>query len=471
MATVTEIKAKIEKLEKGLKLKAISTLQKVKMRKQIKELKSELADAQKSAKKPTKKATTKRKAKFNEQDAQRPAKPVGRRTSASGNVYYEYRENRSDKKQPPKRYPRLEDGGIMAKGGGVGMKPIIDSQVFTVKLGDEIEDTIHLLVDKINEQLVKNKMPKLRTTKKFDIDDMERIFVDNATIRIWDAENVGKDLIKFRVSVFVDKMADGGVTFAKGGDVSNKKYILQAYSAEAYEDSYEEGELSFAGAWDDKVGKTFNTKEELLKYINDNIIYSDYSMNNFDWESGNGKYIETDVLCSYSDYSGYIPATESEKELWKQGKKKLYNVHYFIYVMAVIPTEYADGGLTNVGGTTFSDTDLSGLTDGDVSAGYFAKGGKVSSKYKYVPNRMIQAVEVERNGKTTEIDGADILDGLYVKKGVKFAKGGMIQHGLKRGDEIIDDQFWDNSIVVRNRKDGTQAVVKLETGERKETKL
>jgi hypothetical protein len=53
-------------------------------------------------------------------------------------------------------------------------------------------------------------MPKLTTTKKLDIEDMERISVDNATIRIWDAENVGRGSIKFRVSVFKDKMADGG---------------------------------------------------------------------------------------------------------------------------------------------------------------------------------------------------------------------------------------------------------------------
>jgi hypothetical protein len=52
---------------------------------------------------------------------------------------------------------------------------------------------------------------------------------------------------------------------------------------------------------------------------------------------------------------------------------------------------------------------------------------KLSSKAKYIPNRMINDIEVERNGRTTTIDGADLLDGAYVKKGVKFAKGGLIQ--------------------------------------------
>ena len=58
--------------------------------------------------------------------------------------------------------------------------------------------------------------------------------------------------------------------------------------------------------------------------------------------------------------------------------------------------------------------------------GVFKKGGNLKSKAKYVPNRMIQAIEVERKGKITDIDGADIIDGVYVKKGVKFKKGGSL---------------------------------------------
>ena len=44
-------------------------------------------------------------------DADRPALPTGKRISKNGNTYYEYRANRIDVKQPPKRYPKLEDGG------------------------------------------------------------------------------------------------------------------------------------------------------------------------------------------------------------------------------------------------------------------------------------------------------------------------------------------------------------------------
>lgn len=50
-------------------------------------------------------------------DADRPALPTGKRISKNGNTYYEYRANRIDVKQPPKRYPKLEKGGYMAGGG------------------------------------------------------------------------------------------------------------------------------------------------------------------------------------------------------------------------------------------------------------------------------------------------------------------------------------------------------------------
>ena len=76
---------------------------------------------------------------------------------------------------------------------------------------------------------------------------------------------------------------------------------------------------------------------------------------------------------------------------------------------------------------------------------YYAKGGKVkgrlSDTHKYVPNRMIQEIEVERRGKTSFIDGADILDGVYVKKGVKFADGGLIRLKIKNLDAF--DKYYD----------------------------
>jgi hypothetical protein len=61
-----------------------------------------------------------------EKDADRPALRTGRRIAKeSGKTYYEYRANRIDVKQPPKKYPKLEKGGYMADGGEFGVKFII----------------------------------------------------------------------------------------------------------------------------------------------------------------------------------------------------------------------------------------------------------------------------------------------------------------------------------------------------------
>lgn len=49
-----------------------------------------------------------------ERDAGRPALPKGKRIAKkSGKIYYENRENRIDRKQPPKRYPKLKEGGVV----------------------------------------------------------------------------------------------------------------------------------------------------------------------------------------------------------------------------------------------------------------------------------------------------------------------------------------------------------------------
>jgi hypothetical protein len=78
------------------------------------------------------------------------------------------------------------------------------------------------------------------------------------------------------------------------------------------------------------------------------------------------------------------------------------------------------------------------------------KGGKVKN-YKYIPNHMIQAMEVERKGKTTEIDGANILDGIYVKGKTKFEKGG--------SPDIYD---FDNKMALINISQISEYAIKLD---------
>jgi hypothetical protein len=141
MATAATIKKNIAKLEAALKSKATPKSLKSKLETQLVKSKAELSGINKGAKPKTstsksaqtalqklkemvnknKKLKTYKKSGVDlEKDADRPALPIGRRTAKqSGKTYYEYRANRIDVKQPPKRYPKLEKGGYMAKGGSL----------------------------------------------------------------------------------------------------------------------------------------------------------------------------------------------------------------------------------------------------------------------------------------------------------------------------------------------------------------
>jgi antirestriction protein len=81
---------------------------------------------------------------------------------------------------------------------------------------------------------------------------------------------------------------------------------------------------------------------------------------------------------------------------------------------------------------------------GNKSRFKMARGGGLGSKSKYVPNRMITEISVERKGKETIIDGADVLDGMYVKKGTKFARGG----GISPADKRITESVYDDMMGV-----------------------
>jgi len=133
MATTATIKKNIAKLEAALKSKATPKSLKPKLETQLVKSKAELSGMNKGTKpktsstKSTQTALQKLKAMVNknkkyktykgagvdlEKDADRPALRTGRRIAKeSGKTYYEYRANRIDVKQPPKKYPKLEKGG------------------------------------------------------------------------------------------------------------------------------------------------------------------------------------------------------------------------------------------------------------------------------------------------------------------------------------------------------------------------
>jgi hypothetical protein len=109
--------------------------------------------------------------------------------------------------------------------------------------------------------------------------------------------------------------------------------------------------------------------------------------------------------------------------------------------------QYAKGGKL-VGKQKNLDVNKNGKLDAEdfkmLRKEKMAKGGKLASKAKYIPKYQIEEVEVDINGKEKEIDGADLLDGLYVKKAAvmtkkaapKKAKGGEVKAKSNRGGNV-----------------------------------
>ena len=157
MATALKLRSDIKKLKKGLEAKGVSASLKEKLKSQLKKAEDELESLKKTGKAPKKSSVAGTKVALTalqkliqrkkygvyqgagvdlKKDAGEGALATGRRESKGlksnqhgdksdnkGNVYYEYRPNRLDVKQPKKRqsYPKLEDGGMMARGGEISV--------------------------------------------------------------------------------------------------------------------------------------------------------------------------------------------------------------------------------------------------------------------------------------------------------------------------------------------------------------
>ena len=225
MASVLKLKTDIKKLKAAIASKATSGAIKTKLRGKLSSLENELDKLQPNKRKPkttgpkSESALVKlaKKRRTNqglstsksdiERDAIRPAKKAGKRISASGNTYYEYRDNRVDNRQPPKKYRKLADGG--------------NTSDFDELIADKFK--MQEWYESFNDGL-KNLVTKKYVTKaelnKFDNYSSRR--------RIDPFEKYGKMSGRSAAKKYVDdnkrydKMADGGM-MARGGMFSTKE--------------------------------------------------------------------------------------------------------------------------------------------------------------------------------------------------------------------------------------------------------
>ena len=146
-----------------------------------------------------------------------------------------------------------------------------------------------------------------------------------------------------------------------------------------------------------------------------------------------------------------------------------------------------------IGSVKKSDEDIDGGTEMNVRSSYssrisevklvFDKNGNLHeiTDYGYGLEGNYPDTSKRSGGRIYNADKKETLEILSKKynpafakklielaKDIKMAEGGMVEHGLKIGDKITTDMFWDNQIVVENQKTKKRAQINLETGERKE---
>jgi len=258
MATALKLRSDIKKLKKALDTKGISASIKDKLKSQLSKAEGELASLKKG-KKPsvsttggTKTALSKlqsiiKKKKYGayraqgvdlKKDAERPALPTGKRKSKSGNTYYEYRANRIDVKQPPKRYPKLEKGGYMAKGG-------------------KVEDELYVAEYRKGEWTVKDKKnPSANytlSTKKENAESVRKELINKPSLLKYYRKN---------------EYAKGGVTdHYKDFDFDSSGNLSAQINGKKYSIIYRDDESKMYDLFeDDKKIKSGQSVRELMKF-------------------------------------------------------------------------------------------------------------------------------------------------------------------------------------------------------------
>jgi hypothetical protein len=375
------IQKKIETLKKGLNNKFITASQKEKIKAQVEKLESQAkASAPKKASKPAATSLTRLQKMVNkkkygiykgagvdlQKDSDRPAKAIGKRTSKSGKTYYEYRANRIDVKQPPKRYPKLEKGGYMAKGGETA-KFQVDDVVY-----HKGHNTIGIVrIEESRGELKTDADGNVNVDELEYYNPLKHESHKNAKIAPSTLKEIEKRRLWNPFSERTSKLADGGRVKGRNNE-TGETYGVVIGSVKKSDENIEDGtEMN--------VRKSYSSRISEVKLVFDN--------------NGN--------LYEITDY-GY--ALEGNYPDTSRGSGRNYN---------------ADKKETL----------------------------EILSK-KYNPAFAKKLIELAKNPK--------------------MAEGGMTEHGLRIGDKITTDMFWDNQIVVENTKTNKRAQIDLETGKRKD---
>jgi hypothetical protein len=130
--------------------------------------------------------------------------------------------------------------------------------------------------------------------------------------------------------------------------------------------------------------------------------------------------------------------------------------------------QYADGGMMAKGGGVYSlDYFKNKLEELDPDGNTIVEYDEEKNEWYWEDYKN----DVYKDGFESEYDAYDNLlghlDSSYAKGGY-MAKGGVVEHGLRKGDKIVSEMY--NIAGVINEDSGEAALVDIETGKREEIK-
>jgi hypothetical protein len=469
MATSSSaIQKKIETLKKGLNNKFITAAQKEKIKAQVQKLESQSkASAPKKATKPAASSSLTRLQKLVKnkkygvykgagvdlkKDSDRPAKAIGKRTSKSGKTYYEYRANRIDVKQPPKKYPKLEQGGYMAKGGVVGEYKVVPNKRGEGKLRMYVTSDYEMAF-----KITGSKEEAEKAAQKFVKEHNETHPTATVTKIHPSGQAIKNKNVSYVTKDEIAKFEDGGY-MADGAKLDTMEQVM----------TFEEFKKKLPILHDIKAGD--NGVEYKPKY-------NKYSGTLMYFKNGRTNSEKVSLSEAYKHYKYFL---EKGEEYAHGGRVKGRN------------NETGETYGVVIGSVKKSDENIEGGTEMNVRKGYssrisevklvFDKNGNLYEITDYGYGLEGNYPDTSRgSGRNYNADKKETLEVLSKKynpafakklielaKNPKMAEGGMTEHGLRIGDKITTDMFWDNQIVVENTKTNKRAQIDLETGKRKD---
>jgi len=455
-----------------------------------------------------------------EKDAVRPAKPKGYRITdgtnypyIKGNKYWEGRDNRLDRKQPPKKYPKLEHGGMMAKGGKVENFEIV---------------VVSKELDKDGSRVTKDRF----LVSANNVDEAKEMATN-----LWKEQyGEGTDLSIIGVYSDIDyrmkymKMADGGMMAEGGNVVKNVMWkqewtdtkgvdgfdILKVIDTDYFSTNYRGGKVVKSeiveSSKPERVGKMQeDSKQELRKIFAGKYPFA-YKMEHGGYMASGGKTegvkwhkYENNVYEAELGNCDIRISPDTQKGYWsvyvKEGKKSIGQAHEVYGIdnakdkaYSIVRSQYmAKGGEIDVEdiknkiygyfkawlGNQISDEELVNSLKRKLGTKYFRffKGDTMVSDWRSIENSLKSRNNRDFLKENMEISLEENSLEIYNSKNEKLehggymAKGGMVEHGLKEGDLIVFESLSeDKSIEVTNKYDGKRYIVNLNEGKREELK-